>query len=225
MQKTTVFFIGSAIAIVTIVGVFLGSKYFLRHSEQIGETSTAEASNQQEQNQPSTPVVESNKLQIVTTPDQGDKDNPKIVALPENNPLASITLEKVTKAGFLDASLEVESFTGTIFNNIDISEYNNDEHLQYKILENSVNSGIISELIFPDSEIAGNIYENLKNKIKGNEIYTVNETNQYGDNSFFANNSEEKNSVFLVVKKDLRIYTFHYPARNHNKIKNLIGLL
>jgi len=215
MQRLTVFFIGAGITIVVITAALLGIKFMLRHNTESAIL------------QPNGSVVESNKpdgssdanLEIGVT------DSPKIIDTPANNPIASITEEKVKKAGFLEPKLKVTAFSGIIFNKMDFSEYNDDEHLEYKILENNINSGIISEQIFPDSTIASNVYEILKSQVSGNPIFAINETSQYGDNSFFANNAEEKNSVFLVVKKGNRLYTFHYPARNHNKIKNLIELL
>ena len=214
MQRLTVFFIGAGITIVVVTAALLGIKYMMRHNVEVS-------------NGQNTVVVESNKSEGSSDSNMeiGDKDSPKIIDTPSNSALASINPEKITKAGFLEAKLEVTAFSGTIFNKIDFSEYNDDEHLQYKILENNINSGIITELIFPENEITENVYEILKSQISGNTIFTVNETSQYGDKSFFANNAEEKNSVFLVVKKGNRLYTFHYPARNHNKIKNLIGLL
>ena len=221
MQKTTVFFISAAVTIVAVIGVLLGYKYLLRHSTDLPDQ-------QVQQSEISNNIVESNKPDEITKPEliiNGDTDTPKIIDTPENSVLASINIEKVTKAGFMDADVKISSFSGAIIETVDLGEYNDDENLQYKILENNINSGIISELIFPDEKIAENVYQSIKNKIDGISIFTVNETNQYGELSFFANNAEEKNSVFLVVKKGTRLYTFHYPARNHNKIKNLIGLI
>ena len=215
MQRLTVFFIGAGITIVVVTATLLGLKYMARHNTEVATVKTQDT------------VVESDKPEGTSDVnlDIGEKDTPQIIDTPAFNPLASINEEKVKKAGFLDPTLKVGAFPGTIFDKIDFSEYNDDEHLQYQILESNINSGIITELVFPDSEITDNVYEILKSQIFGNPIFTVNETSQYGDKSFFANNAEEKNSVFLVVKKGNRLYTFHYPARNHNKIKNLIGLL
>jgi len=225
MQRLTVFFIGAGITIVVVTAALLGVKYMMRHNAEVSNGQNAVVAGQNTGN--GNNVVESNKPEGTTDSNMeiGDTDSPKIIDTPANNPLASISEEKIIKAGFLEAGLEVSAFPGTVFDKIDFSEYNDDEHLQYKILENNINSGIICELIFPDADITANVYEILKSQISGNTIFTVNETSQYGDKSFFANNVEEKNSVFLVVKKGNRLYTFLYPARNHNKIKNLIGLL
>ncbi|MBN1494779.1 hypothetical protein JW911_03540 [Candidatus Peregrinibacteria bacterium] len=221
MQKTTVFFIGAVVTIVAVVGVLLGYKYLLRHSSDLPDA-------QIQQTQSSGNIVESSKPDTITQPEPlttGDTDTPKIIDTPSYSPLASINIEKVSQAGFLDADLRISSFAGIVFETVNIEEYNDDGNIQYKILENSINSGIISELIFPEEKIAENVYRNVQNKFEEMPVFTINETNQYGELSFFANNAEEKNSVFLVVKKGTRLYTFHYPARNHNKIKNLIGLL
>jgi hypothetical protein len=136
-----------------------------------------------------------------------------------------IDITKVVDAGFKIADLVSENFDGTIFKNIDIGEYNDDNHKQFIITESEEFAGTIDELIFPTSEIALEVYSTIKAKIVNTGTFEINETNQYGDNSFFANNSEEKNYVFLVVKIKDRLYTLYYPAKNHNKMKNLINLL
>jgi len=235
MQRLTKFFIGAGITIVVVTATLLGVKYYLRHNTAADQEQNTQIAQQQGQNTipnnttGEVTLVESDKsAETIATPEEinaGVTDAPKIVDTPANNPLATINPAKVNKAGFLNAELKISEFTGMTFNIIDFSEVMDNENLEYKILENNINSGIISELMFSDALTAGNMYQNLKNKIEETSVFTTNETNQYGENSFFANHAEEKNSVFLVVKKGTRLYTFHYPARNHNKMKNLIGLL
>lgn len=234
MNKLTIAFIVITIVVVLVIGTLLGIRYFspnqnesdnqikgLISAEQITEETSAES--------PETPIEEKEEEEPPVA------DYPAIVSpfdYPEpeeetaTEPIyPKIDITKVVDAGFKIADLLSEKFNGTIFKNIDISEYNDDNHKQFIITESEEYAGTITELIFPNPEIALEVYDSIKTKIADIGEFTINETNQYGDNSFFANHNEEKNSVFLVVKIKDRLYTLYYPAKNHNKMKNLINLL
>ncbi|MBD3156745.1 hypothetical protein GF369_02855 [Candidatus Peregrinibacteria bacterium] len=225
MNKLTIFFIGATVLVIGIVGTLLGYKYFERHDEttpkevqevspHIDETTETLLENQ--------PIVsekpESND--DITAPEDnqpGETDSPLITVL------AGIDELLVQEAGFEDPDVSIEQFDGLIFDDYDISEFQDDEHIRYIITEYNEQAGIINELIYPSSEVAKGVYAQLKTKMSDKESpYTVNETNQYGTASFFANHQEETNSVFLVVKFTDRLYTLHYPAKNHNKMKNIL---
>ena len=222
MNKLTIFFVGATVLVISITGTLLTYRYFERQQEQHVENQVEE---------PTTEVksVISKKTEI--NADTNENIN-KIENIEEETDtpliqiLASIDLEKILNAGFENGNLKIEPFDGLIFNDYDISEYQDDEHIKYIITENNESAGIINELIYPSEKIATAVYNQLKAKMsQENSSFTINETNQYGDASFFANNSEETNSVFLVVKFGNRLYTLHYPAKNHNKMKNLLQSL
>ena len=121
--------------------------------------------------------------------------------------------------------MKISEFDGFIFNDFNMAEYNDDDHILYTLFSGEEESAKITELFFPSLEISNEVYASLKAKMEQSGYFVVNETNQYGNNSYFANHDTEQNSVFLVVKIQERLYTLHYPAKNHNKIKNLINLL
>lgn len=221
MNKLTIFFIGATVLVIGITGTLLGYKYFER---QQGDTLLEETQVQEDESPriDETAVI-SEKPEIDDTPALPEPEEIEETDSPLIAVLASINEEMVINAGFKDASLSMEQFDGLIFNDYDISEYQDDEHIRYILKEGIEEAGIINELIYPSEEIAQGVYGQLKTKMSEEDSpFEVNETNQYGKSSFFANNSEETNSVFLVVKFTDRLYTLHYPAKNHNKMKNLL---
>ena len=139
--------------------------------------------------------------------------------------IAGIDLAKINEAGFKDNTLDILDFDGIVFNDFNMAEYNDDDHILYILLFGEEESAKITELFFPSLEISNEVYASLKAKMEQSGYFDINETNQYGEHSYFANHATEKNSVFLVVKIRERLYTLHYPAKNHNKIKNLLNLL
>lgn len=226
MNKLTIVFIVITIVIVLILGTFLGIRYFGGQQEatQTEPQITVDEPLAEPEPDPE-PEPEEQEEDVVA-------DFPAIVSPfdtieePAEEPVyPNIDIKKVVDAGYKVANLVSEDFDGIIFKNIDISEYNDDNHKQFIITESEEFAGIITELIFPNPEIANEVYILIKTKITSSGNFEINETNQYGENSLFANNNEEKNSVFLVVKMGERLYTLYYPAKNHNKMKNLINLL
>jgi len=221
MNKLTIFFICATVLVIGVIGTLLGYRYFERQEEKASDTQVTQDVNKQDDQ-----VIVSEKPEDTDEKpdpikeDVGETDTPLITML------AGIDLEMVLKAGFQNGTVLIEQFDGKIFNNYDISEYQDDEHIRYIIKEGTEEAGIVNELIYPSQEIAHGVYAQLKAKMSAEESpFTLNETNQYGEASFFANNSNETNSVFLVVNFTERLYTLHYPAKNHNKMKNLLQSL
>jgi len=221
MNKLTIFFIGVTVLVIGITGTLLGYKYFQKDKivqEPQIVIEKPETEKPIEESKSNSKTVESTPIKAPE--DEKELDSPLITVL------ASINLEMVSNAGFKNADLLAKEFNGLIFDNYDISEYQDDEDIKYTLKEGLENAGTINELIYPSKEIAQGVYAHLRDKMtKENSPYKVNETNQYGEASFFANNKQESNFVFLVVKLGARLYTLHYPAKNHNKMKNLLQSL
>ncbi len=224
MNKLTIAFIVITIVVVLVVGTLLGIRHFSPNQAESDNQIKGVISEEQitdEKTDEEPPVADFPA--IVSPFDTVDTVETETTTAEPVYPKIDIT--KVVNAGFKVADLVSEDFKGTIFKNIDISEYNDDNHKQFIITESEEYAGTIDELIFPNSDIALEVYNSIKTKITDTGEFIINETNQYGDHSFFANHNEEKNSVFLVVKIKERLYTLYYPAKNHNKMKNLINLL
>lgn len=205
MQKLTFLFIVLTITAIAVTGTVLAFGFGDRHFDDGTEPEIID--------KPNNVITSTNEDQF----EKVDKVEPSI-----SNLVPSINEQMLEEAGFVNPRVELQPFDGIIFKDIDINPYNDDDHVSYTTFENNERSSIITELLYPTDEIAHEIYMNIRNKITENGNFFLNETNQYGDQSFFGNNSEDKNSVFLVVKMQNRLYTLEYPAQHHNKIKNLI---
>jgi hypothetical protein len=240
MNKLTIFFIIATVLIVSVTGTILGFKYFSGGEEEavkplyvtetvvetpdtIKEPDVAEQPEVVEQPEEETGPVEA-------PPGVVDPfamfEPPAEEVVKEKTPIiAGIDEAKINNAGFKDNTLDVLNFDGIVFNDFNMAEYNDDDHILYILLSGEEESAKITELFFPSLEISDEVYASLKAKMTDSGYFEINETDQYGDHSYFANHATEQNSVFLVVKIRERLYTLHYPAKNHNKIKNLINLL
>lgn len=222
MQKLTVFYIGATIVVIGVLAGLIGYEYATR--QRNGEITRQEEhvieKPQEEEPEETTQAVVSERKSP-----KYEEDEPLVIASDPEFTLATITEEKVLKAGFGNPAVSMDVFGGVIFTEIDLGNYRSGDHISYKISENRDHAGNITEFVLENTESADELYSTLKLKIQENESFVINETNQYGDNSFFANYDRDTNSVFLVVKLKSRLYTLHYPAKNHNKMKNLILLL
>lgn len=227
MSKLTIFFIIATVLIVSVTGTILGYKYFTAEDEVTEKPLIVAKTEEIKEEVTPTPEPETTPTEpppAVIDPfammEEVDDDKVESKEI-----LAGINEEMILQAGFKDTFLEVEEFDGFVFNDFNMAEYNDDDHILYILLFGEEESARITELIFPSNKISNEVYASLKAKMEQSGYFDVNETNQYGANSYFANHDTEKNSVFLVVKIRERLYTLHYPAKNHNKIKNLINQL
>jgi len=241
MNKLTIAFIVITIVVVAVLGTLLGLRYFGDSEQEVEQIQTQTTQPTESSFEPNTQIEE--EAEVIENVEEEEEeetvaDFPQIVSPfdfvePEEEEIeqsdepviAMVDILKIADAGFKIPGLVAEDFLSVIFKEIDLSEYDNDNHSQFIVTEADEFAGTITELIFGNEDKAIEVYESIKTKITNNGGFVINETNQYGESSFFANHNEDKNSVFLVVKKGERLYTLYYPAKNHNKMKNLINLL
>ena len=76
---------------------------------------------------------------------------------------------------------------------------------------NEIEALRVYEFNFSDSIGSQEIYDFLKAKIKDELGVTVNESNQFGLQSFYINFHEPKDQAFLVVKTRSNVYALSYP--------------
>lgn len=244
MQKTTIFFIGTTVIVLMITGTVLGVNFSIRHSNENGvveevvdnpvvaeiveteipevEEIIGEPNPGTEKEEISDEILEEEDEKEISSEILGETDTAIVVPTSLDSIEPSITISQVYEAGFKEATFPIIPFDGMVFNEIDMRNYVNESNLEYQIIENGETSAFLTEFNLLNQRIAQEVYEILRGKVEAQNEFTINETNQYGNASFFANNSTQTNHVFLVVKQGTRLYTCHYPAKNHNKIKNLI---
>ncbi|PIR55153.1 hypothetical protein COU74_01990 [Candidatus Peregrinibacteria bacterium CG10_big_fil_rev_8_21_14_0_10_36_19] len=133
--------------------------------------------------------------------------------------------EQVQSAGFIDAIVEKEDDNGFLFKTVYV-----DDLYDVEMVKNSIKgpSSVLAKAyvfkIGPMSS-ANDVYEILK--VRGSEGLEVeiNETNSFGEKSFYINDSRRQNVAFLTVKISNLIYAFSYPKEYHVQIGNLVKLL
>lgn len=122
-----------------------------------------------------------------------------------------------------------------------LTEKNFPETGMFSLLEytSSASQGFYWEL-FEGEEYAGGIYEIVcENPTEAFTVYTdlresgiskpdsgeVNETNSYGETSFYFNHSTKTTTVFLVVLSEDKVYGFTYSHKYHNAFKELFSII
>lgn len=145
-----------------------------------------------------------------------------------------VIVEKIVEPSFLEAlikdvnpafTFKTEPFSGKVFQLLDISEVSLESATQGNLKNGEALEGVIYELKALDEVMAAEVYQLIKQKtIEYNEI-SVNETNKYGDGSFYINHVQKPNEVFLTIRIKNKIYAFAYSRPSHENIVKLISLL
>jgi hypothetical protein len=133
--------------------------------------------------------------------------------------------DMIRSAGFSGASLEEEAHNGFLYKTIFIDDLYDVEVVKYSV--KTADTILAKVYIFKIGASADvhQVYEVLKIRASEGLDITVNETNEFGVNSFFMNDSGRSNAAFLTVRMGSLIYGFSYPKEYHAQIKNLIILL
>ena len=137
---------------------------------------------------------------------------------------AYIREDHLRPSGYLDANLLDEDFEGDIFKTISLADI--------------VDADIEQALIRTDDEYLTRVYviqaglgsdiQNIYELIKSRAVSTstsINETNEFGNSSFYMNDLSRSSTAFLTVRIGRLIYSFSYPKQYHPQVKNLITLL
>lgn len=133
--------------------------------------------------------------------------------------------EQIVSAGFVDASLVEEKYDGSLYKTIftdDLYDVTVDKMVVKT--KDAMLAKIYMIKIGPNSSL-DEVYQVLKVRAAEGLNAEVNETNDFGDGSFYMNDSQRSTTAFLTVKIGSMIYGFSYPKEYHAQIKNLIQLL
>lgn len=170
-----------------------------------------------------TPDTLSNDVLLQDDNDPNDFESQSFASSPSTSVL--IREDQVRSAGFASAYLETEAHNGFLYKTIYI-----DDIEDVTVTKTAIKSGdtlLVKVYVFQIGTInsVDQVYEILK--LRGSEGLNteVNETNEYGNGSFFINDSQRQNVAFLTVKIGALIYGFSYPKEYHAQVKNLVALL
>ncbi len=90
-----------------------------------------------------------------------------------------------------------------------------DQEIIGSVYEFKARTEIDAEKAFDDIRILANSFPNI----------STNQTNQFGDKSFYINHLVKVGEVFVVVQRDDRIFAFAYKKDYHESFKTFFGVL
>lgn len=227
MNKFTIFTIILAVSVVTVMAD-LGFRERYGYSGQTSViTSENPAADQKQTTPPAVTGTTTDPTQVPLQPNESD------VSTGTNTPAASyiipppssnVTQEKVTAAGFTGSFTE-KHFDGKVFQLLDITKIPVEAIGLYEITQDGTPVVTVMEIALKDEIKALQTYVLLQNKTKPYIDLSLNETNAYGDRSFYINHAKKPGEAFLTVKIGKMIYSFAYVKFYHPEIKKLIQLL
>lgn len=138
---------------------------------------------------------------------------------------AYISNEQVVQSGFTGAYLEPQDFDGFLFKTISIGDLYGLKVSKYEITNGEIAYAKVYVIVPEDVSTSSEIYSILKVRASEGLETEANETNQFGDGSFYMNDSRRASTVFLTTRVGTTIYGFSYPKEYHPQIKNLVDLI
>ncbi|HBB02685.1 TPA: hypothetical protein DCZ16_02750 [Candidatus Peregrinibacteria bacterium] len=136
-----------------------------------------------------------------------------------------LTPEQLTSVGFKSAKITPVTFEGRVFQIVDVSDILNAHSGEFNITDGKNIFAVVAEMQFQTQLEAQDVFNLVKTRIKGMPGVSINESNTFGDGSYFMNDSKRIGSAFLVVRIKNTVYFYTYPKTNNTFIKNLIILL
>lgn len=219
MNKFTIFTIILTVSVVTVMADLVVRDYFGGGSE--AQTSVVQDTEKQVVLEPQTvePASES-----VLQPSEISQPEAEKSQLPVTPPPSVITEKIIKDAGFKAAPVE-KHFDGKVFQLLDITKIPVDAINFYEIVQDGGHIASITEIALRDEIRALQLYILLQNKTKPYIDLSLNETNAYGDRSFYINHVKKPSEAFLTVKIGKTIYGFAYVKSYHPEIKKLMEIL
>lgn len=227
MNKFTIFTIILVVSVVT-VAVDLAARDYLAKNGQanvMGEEispviANSDSSSENHESSDQNVEVEKPTPEIQIPPPVTSDSVANVVPQPS----ATVNQEKIKSAGFTGVLTE-KHFNGKVYELLDITKIAVDAIGFYELVQDGGPIASITEIALKDEIRALQMYVLLQNKTKTYIDLSLNETNAYGDRSFYINHSKKPDEAFLTVKIGRMIYAFAYVKTYHPEVKKLIQLL
>lgn len=141
------------------------------------------------------------------------KTQANMPAIPTQQPVVQAPDNKLLLSGNYAGYQVAQQFeTRQIFEKINLNEIKNIRIFKSQLIDDSEIPLFIYEVIGPDNQ--GQLtYLNVKLELiaqMNNSTETINETNSFGSNSFFFNDTDYPNTAFLLTQIDDHLYGFQY---------------
>lgn len=133
--------------------------------------------------------------------------------------------EQIRSAGFLTAYIEDQGRPAELFKSLKVSDLRGvDANLSVIRNESEMLAKVYVFRPNVTTEV-GAVYDFLKERATSGLNMSVNETNEFGQGSFYMNDATRATTAFLVVRIGGVVYGFSYPKAYHAQVKNLIQLM
>lgn len=137
-----------------------------------------------------------------------------------------ITTDLLSESGFGSPVLKEAIFSGYVFQFINFADQLGAVTYQWNFFENEAYKASIYEIKYETETGSFQGYLNIRKRAgELTQIGTVNETNSYGDASFYFNHKTKTKTVHLIIKRGQTIFAFEYPYSIHDRMKTLLGSL
>lgn len=136
-----------------------------------------------------------------------------------------ITTDLLAQAGFENPIYKQIDFSGLIFQIIDLKDLEESAGFSGNVFEEEEFAGTVYEIHFETETEVFRAYELARAEALASEKGSTNETNSFGEASFYFNHADKPKTVFLVVQIGNSLYAFEYSHRNHLKFKELVDFL
>lgn len=138
----------------------------------------------------------------------------------------SLSSALLQKAGFQNFTLQAVPYAGKLLDRIAFADLSFIPTFESHLMKNQV-ARVASFYEFAPGSLqsAGEVYDLIKQKCTGEIGVILNETNSFGEASFYVNYFEFPEKVFLVFRKGTKVFAFTYSKELHEEVGKLIGLL
>lgn len=139
---------------------------------------------------------------------------------------AEISFGLIGLSGFQNVTLQRVPFNGILFERVDLREFQSVEVVHQNLLQDNKEKIAMMYEFHGDSDLLANeIFGYIKDKAQSGLNVGINETDDYGDGSFYVNYTDVPDRAFLVVKIRESVYALTYEKRLHSFIESLLGYL
>lgn len=137
-----------------------------------------------------------------------------------------INFEMFTEAGSTGLTLQRIPFSGILFKSIDLRDLNSIPVVSQNVLhQNKQKIAVFSEIHGDSEAVADEVYALILDKGDSLLEASANETNDYGDGSFYLNFTDKPDDAFLVVKKGSNVYALTYEKSFHPFVETIVQLI
>jgi hypothetical protein len=213
MQKFTVFSIILSISVVLILGDIVFHDYLSAWGDDAPEVI--------DEVEEATPLLEDQL-------DDALEDETAWVELSEEIGISILrpSVDEVAflSAGFFDPVLKDTIFSGLVFQFISFSDQVEAYIYQWNLFDGEDFVGSVYEIKYPSEMGSLQGYLNLRDRAQSDPAMgEVNETNSYGNASFYFNHATKTKTVHVVIRSGATIYALEYAYVHHEKMKSVLG--